>query len=275
MLTALLAVVLLPLHFTAPADSLGADLSGRGRMSARPVHSYVFQTLGPDGRRISIPGYADASGTVILSPKAPGSRETVWLAPAANGGPVTVFMLSRDSAGNLSEPSNGCVLGNAALASSGALRLAVPTSLRVPLIQQSPERCGPAALAMVLGFYGANPAALAEADRAYDPVLRGSLITDLALAARRAGYDAVVETLTPDSVIELLNAGVPPILLYQNGRGPVTVGHFGVVTGWNAERGSFTLNDGTARPRVTRRKDLAKRWETAGSQALIIRVKMP
>ena len=117
----------------------------------------------------------------------------------------------------------------------------------------------------------APPAALREVDGAYDPVLRGSLITDLAGAARRAGYEAAVATLTPDSLIDLLSDGVPPILLYQNGSGPVTFRHFGVVTGWDASHASFTLHDGGARPRVTGRGDLVKRWETAGSQALIVR----
>lgn len=128
---------------------------------------------------------------------------------------------------------------------------------------------------MVLRYYGAAPAALREVDGAYDPVLRGSLITDLAGAARRAGYEAAVMTLTPDSLIDLLQSGVPAILLYQSGSGPVTFRHFGVVTGWDATRACFTLLDGTSRPRVTGREDLAKRWETAGSQALVVRQRVP
>jgi ABC-type bacteriocin/lantibiotic exporter with double-glycine peptidase domain len=143
--------------------------------------------------------------------------------------------------------------------------------LEVPIVAQAPERCGQAALEMVLRYYGADPRALREADRAYDPVLRGSLITDLAAAARRAGYEAAVATLTPDSLVALLAAGVPPIVLYQNGPAPLTVAHFGVVTGWDPARGVFTLNDGGTHARMVGREVLAKRWRTAGSQALIIR----
>jgi len=124
---------------------------------------------------------------------------------------------------------------------------------------------------MVLRYYGADSQALHEGDRAYDPALRGSLITDLAAAARRAGYDAEVATLTPDSLIALLAAGVPPVVLYQNGQRPLTVPHFAVVTGWDPAREVFTLNDGGALPRVVRRSDLARRWRTAGFQALIVR----
>lgn len=149
------------------------------------------------------------------------------------------------------------------------------SALAVPNVTQVPERCGQAALEMVLRYYGAGPAAVREADRAYDPVLRGSLITDLAAAARRAGFEAEIATLTPDSLEVLLVAGVPPIVLYQAGAPPITVGHFGVVTGWDAARATFTLNAGGARPLVMRRAELTKRWKTAGSQALLVRRRTP
>lgn len=156
------------------------------------------------------------------------------------------------------------------------LRLATPQlALDVPIVKQAPERCGPAALEMVLRYYGADGAGVREAERAYDPVLRGSLITDLAAAAERAGFEASVATLTPDSLVVLLQAGVPPILLYQSGRGPVSRRHFGVVTAWDSAKGVFVLNEGGARPRSTRRADLEKRWRTAGSQALIVRRRAP
>ena len=108
-------------------------------------------------------------------------------------------------------------------------------------------------------------------DDAYDPVLRGALMADLADAARRAGYEAAVASLTPDSLISLLNDGVPPILLYQDGSGPAAARQFGVVTGWDAAHASVTLHDGGARPRVTPLDDLVKQWETAGSLTLIVR----
>jgi predicted double-glycine peptidase len=219
-------------------------------------------------------GYADSLGTTILSPHVPGTRETVWVSPGTDVNGATIYLVSRDASCNLSPPSNPCVIGHR-VAAGLAMRRAARTTLDVPIVAQTRERCGQAALAMVLRYYGAAPAALHEVDGAYDPALRGSLITDLAGAARRAGYEAAVVTLTSDSLIDLLNDGVPPILLYQNGSGPVTVKHFGVVTGWDAAHGAFTLQDGSTRPRVARRDDLVKRWETAGSQALIVRLRVP
>jgi ABC-type bacteriocin/lantibiotic exporter with double-glycine peptidase domain len=166
------------------------------------------------------------------------------------------------------------LLASPSVALSGPLP-AARISVDVPIVVQSPERCGQAALEMVLRHYDADASAIAETDRAYDPLLRGSLITDLAAAARRGGFDAVIGTLDSDSLVALLASGVPPIVLYQNGRGPLTVRHFGVVTGWDPERSAFTLNAGGKRPRVVRRSDLTKRWQTAGSQALIVRPRLP
>lgn len=147
--------------------------------------------------------------------------------------------------------------------------------LAVPIVRQTPRRCGQAALEMVLRYYDAGEAALHEGDRAYDPILRGSLITDLAAAARRAGFEAEVVTLVPDSLVAALAAGMPPIVLYQSGRAPLTVPHFGVVTGWDPVREAFTLNDGKAVPRVMGRDEFAKRWRTAGSQALLVKRRTP
>ena len=128
---------------------------------------------------------------------------------------------------------------------------------------------------MVLRFFAADSSTERAADRAYDPVLHGSLITELAAAARLAGFDASVATLGPDSLIHLLQEGVPPIVLYQYGRGPLTVPHYGVVTGWDPSRDRFTLHDGGPRSRSYARDDLSRRWEAAGSQALIVRRRAP
>ena len=165
-----------------------------------------------------------------------------------------------------------CVLVSTALAASPRIPR---VALDVPIVTQERERCGPAALAMVLGYYHADSAAVREAERAYDPVLRGSLITELAAAARRAGFDAFVATLTPDSLIGLVQGGVPPIVLYQNGPAPLTRPHFGVVIAWDPARDSFTLLDGRDTPVEMRADRWVKRWRPAGSQALVVRRRSP
>jgi ABC-type bacteriocin/lantibiotic exporter with double-glycine peptidase domain len=143
--------------------------------------------------------------------------------------------------------------------------------LDVPLIEQAPERCGPAALAMVLRFHGGGPAAAAAAERAYDPAFRGALLTDLAAAARRAGYRAAIETPAEDSLAAHLRRRLPPVLLYRRGFGPVSRGHYAVLVGWDPARREYTLHDGGRRPRRMGAADLMRRWRTAGGLALIVR----
>lgn len=142
--------------------------------------------------------------------------------------------------------------------------------LQVPLVVQTKEHCGPAALAMVLGWYDADSTALAATAEAYDQDFRGALITDLAARARRSGFVARVATLPEDSLAVWLRAGVPPVVLYSIGIGPLVRGHYAVVVGWDPERRRYELHDGGPRPRWMSSRELRRRWRPAGSQALII-----
>ena len=142
--------------------------------------------------------------------------------------------------------------------------------LAVPVLAQAPERCGPAALAMVLRFYGAPDSALAEVERAHSAAFAGALITDLARAAERAGFAARVATLTEDSLFAMLRDSVPPILHYGSGARPLMRGHYGVLVGWDPVRREHLVNDGRARTARYRHDDLMRRWKAAGSLALIV-----
>jgi ABC-type bacteriocin/lantibiotic exporter with double-glycine peptidase domain len=150
-----------------------------------------------------------------------------------------------------------------------------PLRLDVPAIRQAPERCGPAALSMVLRFYGAPPSAVAEAERAYDPAIRGALITDLIAAAQRAGFRASAETPDEAGLKALLRERVPPVLLYERGVGPISRGHYGVLVGWDPDRNDYVVNDGRSRPKRMGRDDLMRRWHAAGGQALVVRPSSP
>jgi len=63
---------------------------------------------------------------------------------------------------------------------------------------------------------------------------------------------------------------VPPVLLVRRGIGPITRGHYAVVVGWAEDRGRFRVHDGGRMPRELGRRDLLRRWEAAGRQALIV-----
>lgn len=156
----------------------------------------------------------------------------------------------------------------ALLAAAPARELA--TRLEVPALRQSRERCGPTALRMVLGYWGAPDTALAIAERAYDPLLRGALITDLARAAREAGFDAVIRTLPPDTIPALLAGGQPPVLLYRNGPAALGPRHFGVVVGYDPARLEYDVLDGSGPAHVMGRDELERRWRAGGGWALLV-----
>jgi ABC-type bacteriocin/lantibiotic exporter with double-glycine peptidase domain len=144
-------------------------------------------------------------------------------------------------------------------------------SLEVPIVKQAPARCGPAALSMVMRFYGADSSTAALADRAFDPAIRGSLITDLAAAARAAGFRAEIERYSDSLVVAELASGCPPIVLYQNGTGVITVPHYAVVVSWDPAADAYVLHDGGSKPHRVKRTDLASRARVAGGRALIVR----
>ena len=160
-----------------------------------------------------------------------------------------------------------------AVSHAGAAQAPADTarSIEVPIVRQSPERCGPAALTMVMLAYGADSGATSAADRAYDPALHGALITELASAARGAGYPAEIRRYSDSLLVAALAAGVPPIVLYQHGSGVVTTPHYGVVVAWDPASGDYTLHDGGAKPRRIGRADLAARARVAGDRVLIVR----
>ncbi len=164
-------------------------------------------------------------------------------------------------------------IGGLAVGAARADHAPLPDAVRlaVPALRGTARHCGQTAFRMVLAFYAAPDSAAREGERVYDPALRGTLVTDLAAAARRAGFDAHVAESSTDELVALLASGVPPIVLYQEGRGPVTAPHYGVVTGWDPGREAFLVNDGHAHPVRVGRAALARRWRTAGAQMLVIR----
>ena len=155
-----------------------------------------------------------------------------------------------------------------ALAAAGGTPAAV--RLEVPIVRQAPAHCGPAALTMVMRYYGADSAIAATAERAFDPALQGALITDLAEVARSAGFGAEIVRYSDSLLVAELSQGCPPIVLYQNGPAPVTTPHYGVVVAWDPAGGTYTLHDGASKPRRIRRSDLADRARVAGGRALIV-----
>ncbi|SNS07063.1 Peptidase_C39 like family protein [Humidesulfovibrio mexicanus] len=105
----------------------------------------------------------------------------------------------------------------------------------VPFHAQEDHQCGPASLAMVLNHLG-DPATPQEISRAvYRADLRGSLSLDLVLYARGRGHSARFSKGAAEDIAKAVNAGIPPLVMVDEGLGGIRVPHFMVVTGYDAE----------------------------------------
>lgn len=148
---------------------------------------------------------------------------------------------------------------------------AVPVRLDVPAIEQAPAHCGPAALDMVLRYYGAPDSARARAAAACGPSLPDAQITDLARAAELSGYEARVQTANSDALEAALTTGTPPIVAFDVGFGSWKEKHYAVLVGWDPERGRYVLHDAHAAPLEMEASDFLPCWARAGSLALLVR----
>jgi len=147
---------------------------------------------------------------------------------------------------------------------------AAGTILPVPYFPQEEYRCGPAALASVLAFWGlpADPAAVAEA--IYLPRLKGTLSLDLLLYAERQGLRATLLPPDAEALKAALRAGRPVIALLNVGSRLLPTWHYVVLVGYADGPRAFLAHDGRYRERVFPYDDFAWRWQDAGRWALLL-----
>jgi len=140
---------------------------------------------------------------------------------------------------------------------------------RVPFLPQEEDSCGPSSLAMVLRYYGAGADTAEIVRETRTEGLRGTLITDLAAAARRRGFSAEIATLTLSGLRETIRSGVPAILLVDLGRWVFSRPHYLVVYGYTAD--AVVAHSGRERGKVIPLSEIDRQWSTMGRMALIVR----
>jgi len=165
----------------------------------------------------------------------------------------------------------GCAAG---VGPSGGARAASATGAEVvipgvPFLPQEEETCGPSSLAMMLRFLGkkADTAEIAAETRTAG--LRGTLITDLAAAARRRGVDAEVVALDPAGLRAEIDAGRPVILLVDLGVWVWSRPHYLLVYGYGWR--GYVAHSGRTAGQDIPAADLATRWGKMGHLAIVAR----
>ena len=138
----------------------------------------------------------------------------------------------------------------------------------VPFLPQEEETCGPSSLAMLLRFHGKEAATRELVEETRTAGLRGTLITDLAAAARRRGVEAGVADLDLPGLRRRILAGEPVILLVDLGTWVWSRPHYLVAYGVTAD--GVVAHSGRSEATVIPYDSLEAQWAKMGHLAIVI-----
>ena len=165
----------------------------------------------------------------------------------------------------------GCATGagSGAVRAPGAPAPGSPVIAGVPFLPQEDDTCGPSSLAMVLRFLGRGVDTAEIVRETRTEGLKGTLITDLAGAARRRGVAAEIADLDLPRLRERISAGAPVILLVDLGVWSWSRPHYLVAYGWTPE--GVVAHSGSERGKVIPFSTLDAQWAKMGRLAIIVR----
>jgi ABC-type bacteriocin/lantibiotic exporter with double-glycine peptidase domain len=162
--------------------------------------------------------------------------------------------------------------GGAAASGAGAgIRHAAGATVipHVPFLPQEEDTCGPSSLAMLLRFYGVDVRTGEIVRETRTAGLRGTLITDLAAAARRRGFEAEVVDLDLERLREKIAEGMPVILLVDLGVWAYSRPHYLLAFGVTPE--GVVAHSGREEGKVIPFSSLETQWAKMGHLAIIVR----
>ena len=137
----------------------------------------------------------------------------------------------------------------------------------VPFLPQEEDTCGPSSLAMLLRFHGKQATTRELVEETRTAGLRGTLITDLAAAARGRGLPAEVTELDLAGLRRRIAAGEPVILLVDLGAWAWSRPHYLLAYGVNRE--GVVAHSGRTAGMVIPFAKLARQWEKMGRLAVV------
>jgi ABC-type bacteriocin/lantibiotic exporter with double-glycine peptidase domain len=140
----------------------------------------------------------------------------------------------------------------------------------VPFVEQKDKFCGPAAMASVLGYYGDDVTQEEIAEVVYTPKLDGALISDMENFARDLGYRAEAINGNIGLLEDEIDKGVPVILIVEKGKWMVSIPHYYVVYGYDAEGKFFIVHTGYESGERVPSERLDEEWEKMNRLMLIV-----
>jgi len=144
------------------------------------------------------------------------------------------------------------------------------TLASVPFHPQAERRdCGPAALAMMLGWTGIDPSPTVLAPAVYTPGREGTLQSDIIQATRRAGRLAIPVRSLQDLLFEL-DAGNPVLVLQNLGLKQWPLWHYAVAMGYDLDSATLFLHSGREQRFATSFSDFAASWQSSERWGLTV-----
>ena len=143
----------------------------------------------------------------------------------------------------------------------------------VPFFPQDEYMCGPAALASVIGFYGASNGMDAVAAQVYSEKLKGTLPMDLLIYAKEKGFEAKYFKGSMEGLKESLLRKEPLILFLNRGYEFYPVGHYVVAIGMDEAGGFVYAHSGMKKQERYTVKELERLWSKTGYSTLLVRPK--
>jgi ABC-type bacteriocin/lantibiotic exporter with double-glycine peptidase domain len=132
----------------------------------------------------------------------------------------------------------------------------------VPFYEQEDHQCGPASLAGLLNFYGANVNPREIAEKIYSASARGTLDLDMVFYAERKGMSARQYRGSLEDLKKNIDAGTPLIILVDYGFLVYQKNHYMVVVGYSDT--GIIVNSGKEHLKTIAANDLKGPWERAG-----------
>lgn len=145
----------------------------------------------------------------------------------------------------------------------------------VPFFAQTERMCGPAALASVIGFYGAGTKMEDVAKEVYLEKLKGTLPIDLVIYAKKKGFEAVYYSGGLDDLKEKLRAGKPLILFLNLGFESYPIGHYVTAVGFDDALEAVLAHSGAVKEDVFSYRELLAAWQKTNFASLLITPKKP
>jgi tetratricopeptide (TPR) repeat protein len=139
----------------------------------------------------------------------------------------------------------------------------------VPFYPQKAYQCGPASLAMALGWSGIQIDPDALTPQVYTPSRKGSLQPAMIAAARRHGRIAYPIS-GANALLNEIAAGHPVIVLQNLGFSWIPVWHYAVVIGYDLTEGVITLHSGITNQKKTSLRAFENTWARSDYWGLAI-----